>query len=281
MHDRLKIMKSDANKKNGSVVTPLASGAHASLPRHVAIIMDGNGRWAKENNLPRIQGHRAGVESVKRIVESCLKRGVRYLTLFSFSTENWKRSPAEVNGLMNLLREYLNSELPEILSHGIRLRTIGDITQLPKMVQKGLARNIEASKDNTRLDLILALNYGAREELIRAMQLIGEKITAGTIDPKEIQAEDISQHLWTHNIPDPDLLIRSSGEMRISNFLLWQLAYTEIVVAPEYWPEFTDETLERCLIEYTKRERRFGLTSEQIERGEHVHVAQKLGYSVA
>jgi undecaprenyl diphosphate synthase len=274
-------MKQDNNKQSSSVVTPLVSPESGSIPRHVAIIMDGNGRWAKENNFPRVAGHRAGVETVKKIVESCVKRGIRYLTLFSFSTENWKRGPAEVNALMMLLREYLDSELPQLLSNKVRLRTIGDISQLPGMVQKGLKRNIDASKDNDRLDLVLALNYGAREEIVRAMQLIGEKIKNGELDHAAVRPEDISQHLWTNDIPDPDLLIRSSGEMRISNFLLWQIAYSEIVVVPEYWPEFNSETLDRCLIEYAKRERRFGFTSEQIERGEHVVTARKLGYSVA
>lgn len=272
-------MKPEGDTQKSSVVTSLASHERVPVPRHVAIIMDGNGRWAQQGGMPRVEGHKAGVASVRRVVESCLKRGIRYVTLFSFSTENWKRSPLEVNALMNLLREYLDSQLPEMLSHGIRLRTIGDTEKLPKIVQKGLKKNIEASVGNNKLDLVLALNYGAREELVRAMQLIGRKISTGEMKATDIQSEDIARHLWTNEIPDPDLLIRSSGEMRISNFLLWQLAYTEIVVVKEYWPEFTDETLEKCLIEYAKRERRFGFTSEQIERGEHVSTASKLGYS--
>lgn len=273
---------SSSDKTNlAKVVSSLVSSNNLAIPRHIAIIMDGNGRWAKASGLPRLEGHKAGVESVKRIVESCLKQGIRYLTLFSFSTENWRRSPTEVNGLMNLLNNYLDSELPKLIEYGIRLRTIGNISELPKKVQKGLERNCNISKNNNKLDLVLALNYGSREELTFAMQKIAREVQSGSIRPDDIQANDISRNLWTSDIPDPDLLIRSSGEMRISNFLLWQLAYTEIIVVKEYWPEFNDDTLTRCLIEYAKRERRFGFTSEQIEKGEHKNILSKLGYSLA
>lgn len=273
--------KIDSHKENGATVTSLTDPNITATPRHVAIIMDGNGRWAKEQGLTRMEGHKAGAKVVKQIVESCVRRGIRHLTLFSFSTENWKRGPGEVNSLMSLLKEYLESELPDMLTHGVRLKTIGDTSELPKLVQKGLKRNIELSKKNTKLDLILALNYGAREELVRAAQILSQKAIDGHIQPKDITPDMLASCLWSEGTPDPDLLVRTSGELRISNFLLWQLAYTEIVVTPEYWPEFTEEIFERCLIEYAKRERRFGFTSEQTERGEHVGVAQKLGYSVA
>jgi undecaprenyl diphosphate synthase len=278
---RHKYQKLETLRENGGAITSLTDFKVTKTPRHVAIIMDGNGRWAGEQGLSRIQGHRAGAKVVKEIVESCIRRGVQYLTLFSFSTENWKRGTGEVNSLMSLLKEYLESELPDMLTHGVRLRTIGDTSELPLLVQKGLKRNIELSKKNTKLDLILALNYGAREELVRAAQILSQKAMDGQINPKEITSEILASCLWSEGIPDPDLLIRTSGELRISNFLLWQLAYTEIVITSEYWPEFTDEIFERCLIEYAKRERRFGFTSEQAERGEHVGVADKLGYSVA
>lgn len=273
-------MKSNPSQVS-PVVTPLPSAEQLSIPRHIAVIMDGNGRWAKEKGLKRTDGHRAGVRSVKNVIESSLRSGVRFLTLFSFSTENWKREASEVSTLMNLFKENLESGLPDLMKYGIRLRVIGEISQLPRFVQLGLKRNIEQTKNNDKLDLILALNYGGREEIVNATRSIAKQVSEGVLRVEDISDEVVSSSLWSGDLPDPDLLIRTSGEMRISNFLLWQLAYSEIVVVPEYWPEFNEETFQKCLIEFTKRERRFGYTSEQIERGEHVVLANKMGYSVA
>jgi undecaprenyl diphosphate synthase len=237
------------------------------IPRHVAIIMDGNGRWARDRGRSRLDGHRAGAKRVRDVVEACAERGVRYLTLFSFSSENWNRSRDEVNALMKLFRRYLDSELESLTGNNIRLRAVGDLSRLPFTVQEALTRDIERTKGNDGLDLILAISYGGREEIVNAARTLARQVQDGEIAPEEITEERFSSSLWTRDIPDPDLLIRSSGEMRISNFLLWQLAYSEIVVIPEYWPEFDETILQRCLDEYAGRERRFGLTSEQVERG--------------
>ena len=232
---------------------------------HLAIIMDGNGRWARERGLPRIEGHKAGVDSVQKTVEFCRRRGIRYLTLFSFSTENWQRAPEEVSGLMQLFRHYLDTELSRLNENNIRLRAIGDIERLPFHVRTALNRNIEKTKNNTELTLVLAVSYGGREEIVAAAKTLAEKVAKGTIAPADIDNQLFASALWGADFPDPDLLIRTSAEMRISNFLLWQLAYSEIVVAPEFWPDFNEQTLERCLKEYAARERRFGLTSEQLK----------------
>lgn len=227
--------------------------------------MDGNGRWAQGRGLERIEGHRAGAISVRKLVEESIRLGVRYVTLFSFSTENWGRSKDEVSGLMKLFKQYLDSELDELLKRGVRLRAIGDLDRLPFPVRAALRRDVERTSGNTRLDLILAVSYGGREEIVHAARGIAERVLAGDLSVEQIGLEQFEQHLWTKDIPDPDLLIRTSGEQRISNFLLWQLAYAEIVVAPELWPDFREEAYQRCLLEYQSRERRFGLTREQLQ----------------
>ena len=234
-------------------------------PRHIAIIMDGNGRWAKAKNLGRSEGHRAGAKSVQKIVTECRKLGVRYLTLYSFSTENWNRETSEVEDLMKLLKTYLDSELPTLLDNNIRLRAIGNLDRLPFAVRSALRRNIDRTQHNTGMDLVLALSYGAREEILQATKQIAQKVSNASMSIDDINEELFSSYLWTEGVPDPDVLIRTSGEMRISNFLLWQLAYTEIIVRSEFWPDFNEETLHLCIKEYNSRERRFGLTSEQIK----------------
>ncbi len=251
----------------------------SQVPKHIAIIMDGNGRWAVSQGLPRVEGHRAGGKVVKTIVESAVKLGIKYLTLFSFSTENWKRGESEVSTIMGLFKEYLDNELRTILDNGICLKAIGDIDGLPEPVRESLVRNIELSKGNTRLTLVLALNYGGREEIVSSFRKIAIRLENGEISSSDINKDLISECLWSRGIPDPDLLIRTSGELRISNFLLWQLAYSEIVVVEECWPDFTEEVLIRSIREFSSRERRFGLTSDQIANGEHKEVAKKLGYT--
>ena len=231
--------------------------------------MDGNGRWAAARGLPRVAGHRAGAKSVRTTVESCRRLGIRYLTLFSFSTENWQRTREEVTNLMGIFKEYLEAELrdPELLRNGVRLRAIGDLSRLPAPVRLLLNKVIERTSTNTELDLVLALSYGGREDIINAAQVMAHRAAKGEIKPEDITVESFSQSLWTSDIPDPDLLIRTGGEMRVSNFLLWQLAYTEIAVLEEFWPDFDEKVLERCLEEYQRRERRFGLTGEQVRSG--------------
>ena len=228
--------------------------------------MDGNGRWAKARGLPRIAGHRAGAKSVRTLVEECRRTGIRYLTLFSFSTENWQRTKEEVSGLMGLFKDHLEAELthPELLQNGIRLRTIGDVARLPLAVRKVLATVVERTKENTALDLILALSYGGREDIVFAAQAISRRVLVGELAPDAIDVNTFSSCLWTAGVPDPDLMIRTGAEMRVSNFLLWQLAYAELMVLDEYWPDFDAAVFHRCLEEYQTRERRFGLTSEQV-----------------
>lgn len=233
------------------------------LPRHVAIIMDGNGRWAKKRFLPRIEGHRNGAKTVRMVVEECRRLGVRYLTLFAFSTENWRRPEEEVGGLMTLFVQHLEAELDLLLRNGIRLRAMGNMARLPAPVRELLKRNEERTKDLDGMDLILAVSYGGRDELVQAVRKIGNDIQAGRIDPDAISEESISQSLYLPDVPDPDLLIRTSDETRISNFLLWQLAYSEIVVSPQLWPEFSRDEFHRCLHVFAGRNRRFGLTQEQ------------------
>jgi undecaprenyl diphosphate synthase len=239
---------------------------NTNIPRHIAVIMDGNGRWAKKLGLNRIEGHKAGAQSVRKIVEQCRRRGVRHLTLFSFSTENWQRSASEVAGLMELFSQYLKSELGSLQKNGIRLRAIGDIGRLPFAVRSLLKSALDKTAENDGMDLILAISYGGREEIINAAKIIADKVRKGLITIEQIDNQEFSKCLWTEDIPDPDLLIRTSGEMRVSNFLLWQIAYSEIVVTEELWPEFNEESLDKCLLEYSQRERRFGLTSEQVSQ---------------
>lgn len=242
--------------------------------------MDGNGRWAKSRSLNRFEGHRAGALAVRRFVELSVRYEIPYVTLFSFSTENWNRGEQEVGNLMSLFKEYLDSSLKDLIDNGIRLHAIGDLEGLPNHVKDSLYRDIEASKNNTGLNLILALNYGAREEIVNATKSIAKQVLSGNISVEEIDQHCFSSKLWTNGIPEPDLLIRTSGELRISNFLLWQLAYSEIVVVKENWPDFDEPLFLHCLEEYSRRERRFGYTSDQIKEGKHIETATRLGYEL-
>ncbi|MCX6935734.1 MAG: isoprenyl transferase [Verrucomicrobia bacterium] len=228
------------------------------IPRHVAIIMDGNGRWAHQHHLPRLSGHEAGRKSVKEVAQAAIHHGVRYLTLYAFSVENWQRPRDEVQGLMSLLRGVIREELNEMGREGIRLRTIGRRQDLPDVVREELEAAIEKTKGNTKLDLILALSYGSRVEITEAIQSIANEVKAGRLDPEQIKEETVTAHLYTRDIPDPDLLIRTSGEMRISNFMLWQISYAEIYVTPVLWPDFGKEEFAKALADYAGRDRRFG-----------------------
>ncbi|NCW27308.1 MAG: isoprenyl transferase [Verrucomicrobia bacterium] len=233
-------------------------GAAPVVPRHVAIIMDGNGRWAQQHHLPRLSGHEAGRKSVKQVVQAAIDHGVKYLTLYAFSVENWQRPREEVQGLMGLLRGVIREELSEMGKEGIRLRTIGRRQDLPEAVREELEAAIEKTKHHTRLDLILALSYGSRVEITEAVQSIAREVKAGALDPEKIKEETVASHLYTKDIPDPDLLIRTSGEMRVSNFLLWQISYAEIHVTPVLWPDFGKKEFADALADYARRERRFG-----------------------
>ncbi len=234
------------------------SAADPGLPRHVAVIMDGNGRWARRRLLPRIEGHRRGSESVRACTEACIEAGVPWLTLYAFSTENWNRPSDEVSALMDLLDRFLAERTEEILRNNIRLLTIGRIGDLPARCRDRLLDTVERSKGNTALNLTLALSYGSRIEITEAVQSIARAVREGRLEPDSISEETISSRLYTAGTPDPDLLIRTSGEMRLSNFLLWQLSYTEIVVSPKFWPDFGKEDFHAALAEYRKRHRRYG-----------------------
>ena len=253
------------NSEKGEPVESSPILALKVVPRHIAIIMDGNGRWAKRRFLPRIEGPRNGAKSVRAVVEECRRLGVRYLTLFAFSTENWRRPQEEVGGLMGLFVQYLEGELELLLKHDIRLRAMGDLARLPQAVREILERNEQRTKDLTGMELILAVSYGGRDELVQAVKKIGRGIKAGEINPEDITEESFSKALYLPDVPDPDLLIRTSDETRISNFLLWQLAYSEIVVSPVLWPDFSRDEFHRCLNVFAGRNRRFGLTQEQIK----------------
>jgi undecaprenyl diphosphate synthase len=226
------------------------------LPRHIAVIMDGNGRWAKKRRLPRIAGHRAGIRAVRQAVEACARLGVPYLTLYAFSVENWKRPHSEIALLMDLLREYLKKEINELNKQNIRLGVIGRILELPKPVQRDLQTALAETRQNTGLRLTLALNYGARTELVDAVRTLVD--SARRDGALAIDEGTLGEHLYTRDLPDPDLLIRTSGEMRLSNFLLWQVAYSEIWVTETLWPDFTQNDLFQAIIDYQKRERRYG-----------------------
>jgi undecaprenyl diphosphate synthase len=234
------------------------------LPAHIAIIMDGNGRWAKKRFLNRISGHEKGSETVRTVVRACREIGIPYLTLYAFSTENWQRPKTEVEALMTLLKNFLHSEQKELIENNIRLRVIGQVERLPARVQQALRETMAATDDKTAMTLVLALSYGGRAEIIRMVQEVALEIKRREIDPQAITAELIADHLYTRDIPDPDLLIRTSGEMRISNFLLWQIAYSEIFVTPTLWPDFSREELLEILKDYQNRERRFGQVDGQI-----------------
>jgi len=239
--------------------------AHGEMPKHVAIIMDGNGRWAKFRSQPRIFGHRAGVKSVRNITEIAGELGLETLTLYTFSSENWNRPKLEVSALMKLLLDTITKEVDDLHRNNVRLTVIGDLESMPKGPRKGMLDGIEKTAGNTGLNLNLALNYGSRQEILKAVQSIGKDIEAGELKSTDISDELISQKLYTANIQDPDLLIRTSGEFRLSNFLLWQLAYTEIFVTPVFWPAFTEKDFLEAISDYQKRERRYGQVSEQIQ----------------
>jgi len=236
------------------------------LPKHIAIIMDGNGRWAKEQGKSRVFGHKNGVQSVREVSEACAEIGVKHLTLYAFSTENWNRPKLEVLALMELLVLTIGRETKTLMKNNIRLKTIGDIERMPKKVQRELEKIKEATKNNERMDLILALNYSGRSELINAVKKISSEVKKGEIDIENITEFDINRNLYTSEFPEPELMIRTSGELRLSNFLLWQSAYTELYFTNEYWPEFGKESLYKAIIDFQDRERRFGKTSEQIKR---------------
>ncbi|WP_353150611.1 isoprenyl transferase [Flavobacterium sp.] len=235
-----------------------------NLPKHLAIIMDGNGRWAKNQGMLRVFGHEKGTKSVKQTVENCAKLGIEFLTLYAFSTENWNRPKMEVDTLMKLLVSSLKKELKTLQNNNIKLNAIGNLDTLPKGVKKELVEVIKKTQSNNRMTLTLALSYGARDEIINAVKIISEKVKNNIISVDAIEESIINQHLYTQNMPDVDLLIRTSGEHRISNFLLWQIAYAEFYFTDVLWPDFNEEELNKALISYQKRERRFGKTSEQI-----------------
>lgn len=236
-----------------------------NLPKHLAIIMDGNGRWAKQQGFLRAFGHENGTKSVKETIKICAKLGIEYLTLYAFSTENWNRPKLEVQALMKILINSLRKELVTLQENNIRLNAIGNLDRLPKSAQKELLDVIEKTKNNTHLTLTLALSYGSREELVNAVRLISDKVKNNIISLDSIDDSIINEHLYTQNLPDVDLLIRTSGEHRISNFLLWQIAYSELYFTDVLWPDFKEQNLYEAIISYQKRERRFGKTSEQIK----------------
>ena len=242
--------------------------AKEKLPRHLAFIMDGNGRWAEERSLDRIAGHYQGAETVRMVVRTSREIGIPYLTLFAFSSENWSRPRDEVDALMALLKDYLVSELKEMADNGIRLLAIGDLSRLPKEIASVLNDTVKQTSQGAGMTLTLALSYGGRDDIIQAVRRIMTNCREGTLAPEEVNDALFANYLWTAHLPDPDLLIRTSGEMRISNFFLWQLAYTEIYVTSILWPDFTKEDLIQALLSFQNRERRFGLTGEQIKAGD-------------
>jgi len=240
------------------------------LPEHIAIIMDGNGRWARQKGNPRVFGHKNGVIAVRDTVEASAELGINYLTLYAFSTENWNRPRTEVDALMSLLVSTINKETKTLLENNIRLHAIGDIEALPKQVGKHLYEAIEKTKPNTGLNLVLALSYSSRWEIVKAAQKLATEAVNGKLTPSEITNKTFSKALTTAEIPDPELLIRTSGEMRISNFLLWQIAYSEIFFTPTLWPDFRREHLYEAIVDYQCRERRFGKTSDQVSNSTKV-----------
>jgi len=229
-----------------------------AVPRHVAIIMDGNGRWAAARGLPRVEGHRRGVEVVRRTVRAAADIGIQYLTIFSFSAENWSRPQSEIGELMGLLRRFIRNDLAELHRSGVRVRIVGEREGLAPDIARLLTEAEELTKENDRLTLVVAFNYGARQEIVRAARRMAEQVAAGHLKPDEMDVDRLSQALDAPEIPDPDLIIRTSGEQRLSNFLLWQSAYSELVFVPTYWPDFDRAVLEAAIREYQQRERRFG-----------------------
>jgi len=228
------------------------------VPEHVAIIMDGNGRWATRRGLPRVAGHHEGVKTARAMVRAADTLGLRYLTLYAFSTENWSRPEDEVSTLMGLLERAIHSELPELMERNARLRVLGRTTGVPMAVRRGIDHVVHATRENTGLNVLMAFNYGGRDELIDAFRALARQVQAGELRPEDISEKVISESLYTGDIPDPDLLIRTSGEMRISNFLLWQIAYTELWITPTLWPDFTASDLYGAVAEFQGRTRRFG-----------------------
>lgn len=254
----------DQSKQDKEIQSRIIS--FGKIPQHVAIIMDGNGRWAQNKGKQRIFGHREGIESVRDIVNAASLIGIKYLTLYAFSIDNWKRPSTEVSGLMKLLEVFLSKEFDELNANNVIIESIGKINALPKNIQKMLKDANEKTRDNTGLTLNLALSYTGRWDISRAMQMIALDVRRGKISPEDLNEEKFSTYLSTATMPDPDLLIRTSGEMRISNFLLWELAYSEIFVSDKLWPEFRREDLYNALTDFAKRERRFGKTSKQIQK---------------
>lgn len=242
-----------ANKERNSYILD-----SSKIPAHIAIIMDGNGRWAKERNLPRVFGHRAGVETIRNIVKECNRLGVKYLTLYAFSTENWKRPQDEVNSLMKLLVEYLKNEIEELNRNGVVVNHIGDISKLPEPCQLELRRAYQATQNNKGVILNIAVNYGGRDEILHAVKNIIQDVMQGKLNESDVNQETISAYLYTSRMPDPDLIIRPSGELRVSNFLLWQCAYSEFWYSNIHWPDFTIENLHKAIFDYQNRDRRFG-----------------------
>lgn len=236
-----------------------------NLPKHIAVIMDGNGRWANKRDMPRVSGHHHGVEAVREIVEGCAELGISYLTLYAFSIENWSRPPEEVDALMSLLVETIHQEINTLQKNNIKLHTIGETGSLPPLTAQALLEAIDATSRNTGLLLTLALNYSGRWEILNACKKVAQRIYDGEIRPDQVDENLFQQYLSTAGLPDPDLLIRTSGENRLSNFLLWQLAYAEFIFLPIFWPDFRKSNLHDCLREYQQRERRFGLTGEQLK----------------
>ena len=235
------------------------------IPSHVAIIMDGNGRWAKQRGLPRTEGHIRGQDALRTTLRAAARRGIKYLTVYTFSTENWSRPPEEGDALRSSLVSAIHAETPQLIAEGVRMRAIGDLSRLPQQAQDSLAESIELTKDGAQITLILALSYSSRDEIRRASQRLAAETAAGRLRPEEITEELISSYLDTAEYPDPDLVIRTGGEERISNYLLWQSAYSELYFSETYWPDFGQEALDEALAAYASRERRFGKTSEQIQ----------------
>lgn len=250
----LDVFKTSKNKKENNEIVLDKN----NVPKHIAIIMDGNGRWAKKRKLPRTMGHKAGVETIRRVIKEAHVLGIKYLTLYAFSTENWKRPDDEVSALMKLLVEYLRSELAELNRNGVVIKVLGDITKLPTDAQKEILEAIEVTKNNTGVVVNIAFNYGGRDEIIRAVKLVCEEVKCGKIDSEDINEDIFERFLYTRDIPDPDLIIRPSGEQRISNFLLWQCAYSEFWYSNVCWPDFKEEHLRKAIYDYQHRDRRYG-----------------------
>ncbi len=255
-----KLNNSDIDKKRNAIIS------HGAVPEHIAIIMDGNGRWAKKRGKNRLFGHKEGINSVREITRECGALGVKALTLYTFSVENWSRPIQEVSALMTLLLSTIRKEINELHKNNVKLTIMGHLGDLPEKSLKGLQNGVEVTKNNTGLNLNLALSYGSRQEILNATKVIARDVKRGSLKEEDITAEVFSNYLYTKNMPDPDLLIRTSGELRLSNFLLWQIAYAELYVTSVFWPDFRALELFKAISDYQRRERRFGLTSEQIHK---------------